>query len=228
MKKILIIVHQATSNPGLIGQRLQQSGYELDIRVPSIDDALPPTMDNHEAVVIFGGPMSANDDRSLPHIRTELDWIPVALESGKPFLGICLGAQLLARVLGATVAPHPEGVREIGYFPIRATSEGREFNSLQYVYHWHQEGFDLPAGAVRLAEGETFVNQAFRYGETAYGLQFHPEITKEMMQHWTTVAADQLNSPGAQPQNQQLQQQALYGEQGEQWLEQFLPVWLNR
>ena len=227
MKKILVIVHQATSNPGLVGQRLQERGYELDIRIPSIDDKLPQTMDNHEAVIIFGGPMSANDERSLPHIQTELNWIPIALESGKPFLGICLGAQLLAKVLGAKVTPHPEGIREIGYFPIRATSEGKEFASLQFVYHWHQEGFEIPAGAVRLAEGETFFNQAFRYGETAYGLQFHPEITREMMQHWTTVAADQLSLPGAQPQSQQLQQQALYGEQGKQWLERFLPVWLN-
>ena len=227
MEKILVIVHQATSNPGLVGQQLQERGYELDIRIPSIDDELPQTMDNHEAAIVFGGPMSANDDRSLPHICTELNWIPIALESRKPFLGICLGAQLLARVLGAKVTPHPEGIREIGYFPIQATSAGKELAPLQYVYHWHQEGFEIPAGAVRLAEGETFVNQAFRYGETAYGLQFHPEITREMMQFWTTVAADQLSLPGAQPQSQQLQEQTLYGEQGKHWLEQFLSVWLN-
>ena len=227
MKKILIIVHQASSNPGLVGQILKDNGYELDIKVPSIGDELPKTMDNYEAAVIFGGPMSANDDQALPHIRTELEWIPVALDSGKPFLGICLGAQLLAKVLGAKVMPHPEGVREIGYFPIQATPEGKnQLGSLQYVYHWHQEGFELPAGTTKLAEGETFVNQAFCYGDKAYGFQFHPEITRSLMKLWMTKAADQLTLPGAQPSAQQLQNQTLYGKQGEQWITDFLPAWL--
>ena len=118
MKKILIVVHQPTSDTGLVGQILRAWGYTLDIRVPSQQDELPPTMDNHDAVIIFGGPMSANDRETLPFIGTELDWIPVALESGKPYLGICLGAQLLARVLGATVQPHLDGLVEIGYFPV--------------------------------------------------------------------------------------------------------------
>ncbi|MGF1480216.1 MAG: glutamine amidotransferase [Cyanophyceae cyanobacterium] len=228
MKKILIVVHQATSTPGLVGKLLQTRGYELDIRKPSLGDRLPETMAEHEAVIIFGGPMSANDDRTLPHIRQELDWIPVALNSNKPFLGICLGAQLLARVLGAKVTPHPEGMREIGYYPIRTTPAGQaQFDSLKYVYHWHQEGFDLPSGAVALAEGETFANQAFRYGKRAYGFQFHPEMTRALMRLWMSKAAEQLSFPGAQSPSQQLQLQALYGRQGKQWLKEFLSTWLN-
>ncbi len=228
MKKILVIVHQASSDPGLVGQLLRKYGYELDIRVPSQQDELPLTMDNHSGCVIFGGPMSANDDDTLPFIRTELDWIPVALESGKPYLGICLGAQLLARVLGATVAPHPEGKVEIGYFPIAPTLAGSEyFKEPLHVYHWHCEGFELPKGAIKLAAGETFPNQAFRYGETAYGVQFHPEMTQPMIEKWIALGAHMLTRTGAQSQNEQMQKHALYAPARENWLESFLCRWLG-
>lgn len=228
MKKILVIVHQASSDPGLVGQFLCQHGYELDIRVPSQQDELPSTMDNHSGCVIFGGPMSSNDDNTLPFIRTELNWIPVALESGKPYLGICLGAQLLARVLGATVAPHPEGKVEIGYFPIAPTVAGSEyFDKPLHVYHWHREGFELPKGAIKLAAGETFPNQAFRYGKNAYGVQFHPEMTQPMMEKWIASGAHMLTMPGAQSWDEQIQNHAVYAAAMENWLAGFLCRWLG-
>jgi GMP synthase (glutamine-hydrolysing) len=172
--------------------------------------------------------MSANDSESLPFIRTELDWIPVALSSGKPFLGICLGAQLLARVLGAKVAPHPDELMEIGYFQILPTHPSYEyFDSPRYVYQWHCEGFELPSGAQLLAKGDIFPNQAFRYGETAYGLQFHPEMTTEMMDFWTTQAAHMLALPGAQSRDEQKEKHALYGSDAEKWLQGFLGFWLK-
>ncbi len=228
MKKILLIVHQQASNPGLVGQILTNNGYELDIRCPAIGQELPTTMDNHEGTVIFGGPMSANDSETLPFIRTELDWIPTALSSGKPYLGICLGAQLLARVLGASVAPHPEGLSEIGYFPIVPSNSAVDyFDCPRYVYHWHCEGFQLPKGAQLLARGEIFEAQAFRYGETAYGVQFHPEMTFEMIDTWTTVGAKMLTSPGAQSREEQMHRYSLYGGECKTWLQGFLSYWLN-
>jgi GMP synthase (glutamine-hydrolysing) len=228
VKKILLIVHQQTSEPGLVGQILIKNGYELDIRCPAIEQELPATMDNHEAVVIFGGPMSANDSETLPFIRTELDWIPIALDSSKPFLGICLGAQLLARVLGASVSPHPKEMTEIGYFPIvPADTSVNYFDIPRYVYHWHREGFELPKDAQLLAKGEVFESQAYRYGETAYGVQFHPEITKEMMGKWTTLGAQMLTLPGAQSREEQMQKYSLYGGESETWLEGFLCYWLD-
>ncbi|NJN04745.1 MAG: C26 family cysteine hydrolase domain-containing family [Leptolyngbyaceae cyanobacterium SL_1_1] len=172
--------------------------------------------------------MSANDDQTLPFIQQELGLISQALTEQTPFLGICLGAQLLARTLGARVSPHPQGIREIGYYSITpAATADPYFHQPMRVYHWHKEGFELPAGATLLAQGETFANQAFRYGSTAFGLQFHPEITADMIDTWTTNAADQLVLPGAQTREQHLELHAHHSQAVQSWLEQFLTQWLG-
>ena len=226
-RQILVVVHQATSNPGLVGDKLRSRGYHLDIRCPALGDDLPKAMTHHVGAIVFGGPMSANDDDTLPFIRTELDWISTALASGRPYLGICLGAQLLARVLGAQVSPHPEGQREIGYCDLQPTPTGMPyFSHSMPVYHWHSEGFTLPAGAAHLATGRTFPHQAFRYGEAALGLQFHPEITPQLIDDWTTRGAEQLDLPGAQPRDRHFTAHQSYGPQVERWLDNFLTYWL--
>ncbi|MGJ3253110.1 MAG: glutamine amidotransferase-related protein [Elainellaceae cyanobacterium] len=226
--KILMIVHQETSNPGLVGDVLSEMGYQLDVRCPAIEMPLPQTMSHHDAVVVFGGPMSANDSETLPFIRAELDWISMALASKKPFLGICLGAQLLARSLGARVIPHPDDTVEIGYFPLRSTYSGHSlFADLSQVYHWHSEGFELPSDAVLLATGDAFPHQAFRYGASAFGLQFHPEITSELVDRWTTQGHEQLVRPGAQPRDRQFQYHAHNSATVERWLRRFLNQWLD-
>ncbi len=228
MATVLVVVHQETSNPGLVGQKLAARGYQLDIRCPALGDALPTTLVNHAATIVFGGPMSANDDNTLSFIHQELQWIPMALASGKPYLGICLGAQLLARVLGATVAPHPEGLREIGYYPISPTRKGCDrFPHPMQVYQWHGEGFELPTGAIDLAQGQNFTHQAYCYGDTAYGLQFHPEMTPTLIDEWTLRGAEQLTHCGAYPRAQQLAQHQQFGAAINQWLEGFLDQWLR-
>ena len=172
--------------------------------------------------------MSANDDNTLPYIRAELDWIEMAIASDKPYLGICLGAQMLARVLGAKVAPHPEALREIGYTPIQPTIAAQNsFERPMQVYQWHKEGFELPSDAVLLAAGEVFPHQAFRYGDRAYGLQFHPEITETLIELWISRAGEQLSFPGAQPREEQLQKHAHFGTTVEDWLQNFLSRWLG-
>jgi GMP synthase (glutamine-hydrolysing) len=238
VKKVLVIVHQETSDPGLVGQLLQDQGYALDLRCPAIGTPLPATLNEHAGVVIFGGPMSANDDHTLPFIRTELDWISIALASGKPYLGICLGAQLLARVLGATVTSHPQDLREIGYAPIQPLPlsgnslssnplSGNPLEGLNHVYHWHKEGFDLPQGTTLLATGEVFPHQAFAYGNTAYGVQFHPEITRPMIDHWTSKVPEQLLLPGAQPYEAHLAEHDRHAASVDRWLRGFLQHWLR-
>jgi GMP synthase (glutamine-hydrolysing) len=219
---ILIVTHQAISNPGLVGQLLLQQGYSLDIRCPAIGHTLPETLHNHRAVIVLGGPMSSNDE-DLPFIRAELDWTPTALGSGKPFLGICLGAQILARALGASVAPHPQERAEIGYYPIQSWDTLR---SLDYVFHWHFEGFELPRGTECLATSATFPNQAFRLSSSIYGLQFHPEITTSMILDWTLRGAHLLEHRDAQSRELQLRNHQRHSHQVQQWLQDFLEHWL--
>ena len=102
-KRILIVVHQEHSNPGRVGELLLERGYRLDRRCPNLFDPLPDDLSGYAGAIVFGGPQSANDD-DRPAVRIELDWLErVGLRSGKPLLGICLGAQMMARVLGARV-----------------------------------------------------------------------------------------------------------------------------
>ncbi len=197
--RILVVLHQEHSTPGRIGHWLVEHGCTLDIRRPRFDDPLPATMDDHAGAVIFGGPMSANDPDD--YVRREIDWIGVPLKARKPFLGICLGAQMLAKHLGAKVYVHPRGRAEIGYYPLRPTDAGLTLSSEPFpghVYHWHREGFDLATGAELLAEGDDFAVQAMRYGTNALGLQFHPEVTYQMICRWSVLAADRMGAPGAQ------------------------------
>ena len=227
-RKVLLIVHQHSSDPGRVARQLLTLGYGLDVRRPSLGDDLPATLDDHAGAIIFGGPMSANDDH-LDFIRAEIDWIPLVLDAGKPFLGICLGAQMLARTLGQSVAEHPDGQVEIGFYPIEATEAGRRsglFDAPIRAYQWHREGFDLPAGAELLATSETFPNQAFRLGN-AYGIQFHPEVTNKIMSRWVVKGAERLKSPGAQSAEQQIALRRRCEPGVIRWLRNFLEVWLH-
>jgi len=224
--KILIILHQETSTPGRLGQRLNQRGFELDIRRPPLGDQLPETLDDHAGAVMFGGPMSANDNDEF--IAREIDWLGVPLREDRPFLGICLGAQKLVRHLGGAVRGHPEGLVEIGYYPLYPTEAGAGlFDWPTMVYQWHREGFDLPAGAELLAYGDTYANQAFRYGSNAYALQFHTELTLAMMYRWTVKGAERLALPGAQQRREHLEGRLLYDAAVQKWLDAFLDIWIG-
>ena len=150
---VLIVLHQETSTPGRVGNALRALGHGLDIRRPRFGDALPETLEGHAGAVIFGGPMSANDPDDF--VRREIDWIAVPLLEQRPFLGICLGAQMLAMHLGGRVAPHPQGRAEIGDYPIcqfhpdvtyammhRWTTRGTARLELPGARPWHQHFAD--------------------------------------------------------------------------------------
>jgi GMP synthase (glutamine-hydrolysing) len=224
---VLIVLHQETSTPGRVGNALRALGHPLDIRRPRFGDPLPETLDNHAGAVMFGGPMSANDRDDF--IRREIDWISVPLREQRPFLGICLGAQMLAKQLGARVAPHPKGRAEIGYYPIRPTPAGVALclNWPDQVYHWHCEGFELPADAELLAEGDDFPIQAFRLGH-AFGMQFHPDVTYAMMHRWTTCGDARFAISGARPRHLHFADRAVHDVTERAWLKSFLDDWLIR
>ncbi len=225
--KILIILHQEHSTPGRVGRLLLEQGFALDIRRPRFGDPLPRHMHDHAGAMIFGGPMSANDTDD--YINTEIDWIGVPLKEKKPFLGICLGAQLLTRHLGGRVYAHKDGRVEIGYYPLRPSDTARcdcaHAQMPHHVYQWHREGFTLPEGATLLAEGGDFPVQAYSYGEAACAIQFHPEVTYAMMCRWTTLAADRMNGPGAQTREAHLQGWFQYDADVLRWCRQFLQGW---
>ncbi len=224
-EKVLIVLHQENSTPGRVGRVLVERGYALDIRRPRFGDPLPHTMAGHAGAVIFGGPMSANDRDA--YISREIDWLQVPLAEQAPFLGICLGAQMLIRHLGGRVCEHPRGAVEIGYYPIRPTAGGRALMQWpRKVYQWHREGFDIPSGVDLLAEGDLFAHQAFRVGPAAYGIQFHPEVTLAMMNRWTVKGAPRMRLPGAQNRRDHFAGRAIFDGAVRQWLGAFLDLWL--
>jgi len=222
---VLIVVHQEHSNPGRVGELLQERGYRLDRRCPNLFDPLPDDLSGHAAAIVFGGPQSANDD-DRPAVRIELAWLErVALKSGKPLLGICLGAQMMARVLGARVGRHPEGLVEIGYHPIYPTAAGAAyFDGPTMFYQWHKETFEIPKGAVHLAHNDAFDSQMFRYGGRAFGIEFHPEMTLAMIERWSGSerGSAMLSLPGGQPRAAHLEGYRRYGAATDRWLARFL------
>ena len=219
---VLLIVHQKKSVSGHIGALLQNLGYSLDKRCPCIGDPLPQNLENYAAVVVFGGPMSANDC-GMEGIKKELDFIPGVLKLKIPFLGLCLGGQLLARVLGAKVSPHELGHIESGFTKIYPTKIGEDwFSESDIFYQWHREGFNVPDGAQLLAKGDKFPNQAFVYGSNAIATQFHPEITRDMIDRWTMHGAHRLNRPGAQPRQAHVKGWELYNKQIDLWSKSLL------
>lgn len=226
-EKILIIVHQERSTPGRVGDMLKERGFQLDIRRPRFGDPLPRTMDEHFGAIIFGGPMSANDTDA--YVRREIDWIDVPLRDKRPFLGICLGAQMMALNLGGKVFEHPKGAVEIGFYPLEPTAEGRDVCDWpEYVYHWHREGSDLPAGATLLAKSRDFDCQAFQYGDAGFAIQFHAEVTLAMLHRWTVHGAPRLKLNGAQSRGVQFAGRAIHDPPLKAWLGNFLDLWIAR
>jgi GMP synthase-like glutamine amidotransferase len=185
MRSALVIRHVPFEGLGRLEQALSRAGVMpgyFDIGQP----IEPSEVEASSALILMGGPMSANDPE--PWVRNELAAIENALARSRPVLGICLGAQLLAKALGARV--YRNHAREIGWFAIEWTPLAAEdplfhdFRAPETVFHWHGETFDLPAGSAWLARSELCAHQAFRYGANAYGLQFHLEVTPAMIADW--------------------------------------------
>lgn len=184
---IPVIRHVSFEGPGYLGQALRAAGLPFAC-FDLFDHVAPPDANAIDSLIVMGGPMSANDP--LDYLRVEMGLIEQALRRGIPVLGICLGAQLIAKVLGARVFRNR--VSEIGWFPVHWTAAGIGdllFHGLPQpadTFHWHGEMFDLPAGAELLAWSERCAHQAFRFGKNVYGLQFHPEVDPDMVQDWIT------------------------------------------
>lgn len=188
--RVFAFRHAPFEDLGNLRPALEACGCTVDCFDLYQPGARVPDLRHGDALVFMGGPMCANDD--LPFLQHEQDLIRQAAAARRPMLGICLGAQLIARALGAKV--YKSVMPEIGWCEIDRTPAGRSDPLLaaaqdpQPVFHWHQDTFDLPPGAELLATSPACRNQAFRRGRNLYGLQFHPEMTPEMIVDWQRQA----------------------------------------
>jgi len=187
-KVVNVIRHLAFEDLGSFTAVLQAKNIEINYIEAGYDDLGQIDALSDELLVILGGPISVNDGEMFPFIETELALLRQRIAADKPTLGICLGAQLIAAALGASV--YSGEAREIGWYPLNLSEAGKN-SALRYLdaahcsmLHWHGETFDLPDGAVLLASSERYENQAFNYGENVLALQFHPEITQRSMEKW--------------------------------------------
>lgn len=186
MKRVLALQHVRENPPGLVGEVLQENG--IACKVVHVGEEALPDPSAYDALIAFGGKQHIYDEMQYPFSRSENALIREAVEQDLPFLGICYGSQLLAHILGGEVSKMPKA--EIGFLHVEFTQEGKEdplyanLQGFQQGFQWHEDHFELPANCVLLAHDKQGINQAFRYRKCAYGLQYHIELTREMMVCW--------------------------------------------
>ncbi|MFT5444133.1 MAG: GMP synthase (glutamine-hydrolyzing) [Myxococcota bacterium] len=193
MPKLLVFQHVAHELLGTLDPLLRSHGFRNRYVNFGREPHATPSLDGYHGVVVLGGPMNVDQTADHPHLATEVRVLAEAVEREMPVLGICLGAQLLAKALGADVRSN--GTKEIGWYDVSPTEAGtsdplfRHFEASEQIFQWHGDTFDIPPGAVALASSPDCVNQAFRYGDAAYGLQFHLEVDGPMIERWLNVPA---------------------------------------
>ena len=192
MKKLLVLQHVAHELLGTLNPLLKRAGFRLRYVNFARHPDTQPSLDGYDGLVVLGGPMSVNDTDRLPHLTTEMKLIEEALRRDLPVLGICLGAQLIAKTLGANVYPNKE--KEIGWYDVSPTDEAQgdtllgAFRKTEKIFQWHGDTFDIPRSTLHLAFSSLCAHQAFRYGTNVYGLQFHLEVDEPMIYRWLRVA----------------------------------------
>lgn len=191
---VLILKNINAEGPGTIEDFLL--GHRISYRVVELGRETIPAAEGFDALVMMGGPMSVNEEDIYPYLKKEFELTREFIGKGKKVFGVCLGAQIMAKALGAKVYVGPQ--KEIGWYDIELTDEGvndplmRKLLSdrqagvpaMAKVFQWHGETFDIPAGAARIASSGIYPNQAFKYGSNAYAFQFHIEVKKEMIYEW--------------------------------------------
>ena len=191
MKRLLVFQHVPYEVLGKLDPMLRDSGFRIRYVNFGREPDASPDVSKYDAMVILGGPMNVGQTDVYPHLKTEIKCIQDAIEQEIPILGICLGAQLIAAALGAKV--YSNRLKEIGWYDVTPTQEGlldpvmKHLAGHEQIFQWHGDTFDIPHGAVHLASSPLCSNQAFRFGEKIYGLQFHLEVDRPMIERWFTI-----------------------------------------
>jgi GMP synthase (glutamine-hydrolysing) len=202
MRRILVFQHVSHEILGTLDPILRDAGFRIRYVNFGRQGDAQPQVERYHGLVILGGPMNCDEVTRYPHLAVEVDAIREAIGQGMPVLGICLGAQLIARALGARVTRNP--VKEIGWYDLTPTAAGRadplfgHFAGTEKIFQWHGDTFEIPEGAVHLASSPTCTSQAFCYGENVYALQFHLEVDEPMIVRWlhTPVMAREIDCLG--------------------------------
>jgi GMP synthase (glutamine-hydrolysing) len=193
--RIHYLQHVPHEGIGTMEDWIRQKKYSLSRTRLFANDPLPEINDI-DWLLVMGGPMSVNDEDTLPWLIKEKQFVKRAIDTGKTVLGFCLGSQMIANVLGARVYKNP--CKEIGWFDLDLTKEGQasgafsRFPKQLKVYQWHGETFDLPQGCALAATSQYCKNQALVFNERVIGMQFHLEVTREDVRSWTVNAANEL------------------------------------
>jgi len=202
MNRLLLVRHNQGPADDRVASFLAARGASAVTVHPFAGEDLPD-VDGFDGVVIYGGPFAVYEEARYPFLLAEARLIEATLARDLPLLGICQGAQQIARVLGAHVGPHPQGLHEFGYYEVTPTPAGRDIlPGPLMLAQSHYHGFDLPAGAELLARSAAYPHQAFRYG-SAYGFQFHAEVTEAGLRRWQAAEWAAFGKPGAQTRAEQ-------------------------
>jgi GMP synthase (glutamine-hydrolysing) len=191
MKKILVCQHVPYEILGTLNPLFKEEGFRIRYVNFGRFPELKPGLEGYQGLVILGGPMGVDQEKVHPHLTQEIRMIEEALKKDIPVLGICLGAQLIAKTLGAKVCENKE--KEIGWHDVFLSETGhhdplmKHFQKTEKIFHWHEDTFAIPKNAIHLASSEACFNQAFRYGDKVYGFQFHLEVDEPMIQRWLEV-----------------------------------------
>jgi GMP synthase (glutamine-hydrolysing) len=200
MAKIVVLQHHQAEALGAIAEALESAALAWQYVRVHDGQPIPESIRGAGGLIVMGGPQTVYQLDKYPYLRDEMRLIEAALKENKPILGVCLGSQLLAAILGAKV--YRAASREIGWYPVRLTDSARDDRLLRGVAtefvaaHWHSDVFDLPAGATALASSEKTPLQAYRYGEKAYGFLFHAEMTEEILTALVVEFGDGLKRVG--------------------------------
>lgn len=229
MKSAVAIRHVGFEDLGAFAPALRAAGYQVHYRDIGEQELSSPEPEKADLLILLGGPIGAYEDHAYPFLAEEIGILEQHLAANRPTLGICLGAQLIARAAGAQV--FPSGVKEIGFAPIRLTQAGQSsclapFADEPMTLHWHGDTFDLPAGAARLASTDLCENQAFAMGPNIIGFQFHPEASAKGFEKWLVghaaeLAAARIDVPRLRSEAQ------TYGAELERKAQAVLSAWLG-